>query len=61
MECPNGVLGKILHTLKGDLDIAIRGGTIVGPILMTFQLYGEKERERERERERGREGGGERG
>ena len=53
MECPNGVLSKILHTLKGDSDIAIRGGTIVGPILMTFQLYGGRERERERERERG--------
>ena len=56
MECPNGILSKILHTLKGDLDIAIRGGTIVGPILMTFQLYGGRERERERERG----GGGER-
>ena len=52
MECPNGVLSKIFHTLKGDLDIAIRGGTIVGPILMTFQLYGGREKERGRKRER---------
>ena len=52
MECPNGVLSKVFHSLKGDLDIAIRGGTIVGPILVTFQLYGGRERGRERERER---------
>ena len=38
MECPNGVLGKVLHTLKGNLDIAVRSGAIVGPILMTLQL-----------------------
>jgi hypothetical protein len=48
VECPNGVLGKILHTLKGNLDIAICSGAIVGPILMTLQLYGERGREREK-------------
>ena len=64
MECPNRVLGKVLHTLQRNLDATICCGAIVGPILMTFQLYGEggegkgggkgggKERERERERER---------
>ena len=61
MERPNRVLGKVLHTLQCNLDVTIRSGAIVGPILVAFQLYGERGGERWREVEReGREGGRER-
>ena len=49
MECPNRVLSEVLHALQGNLDVAIRSGAIVWPILMTFQLFGKRKRERERE------------
>ena len=62
MERPNRVLGKVLYTLQGNLDVAVRSGTIVWPILVTFQLYGEGERggggRKRGERGEGREEGG---
>ena len=50
MERPNRVFGKVLHTLQCNLDVTICSGAIVGPILVAFQLYGERGGERWRER-----------